>query len=308
VISLASPGYDRAFGTDSEMPYLSGKLRPRGSLIENYSLLSPNPLPNQIAMVSGQRPNAVTSQDCRTYREFPTSAAPDSKGFVDGDGCVYPVLALSVADQIAATGVSWHAYVEDMADDTGKAANCVHPVAGEEDTTQGADPPADYQTPRNPFVYFHSLLDLGSCSSNDVPLDDFGKDLKKESSTPSYSFIAPDTCHSGAVELCADGTDGVKSEDDFLSKLVPKILASEAYGKDGLLIVTFGEEGPTYEGTGDQVGTLVVSNLSTPGGTISGDFDPYSLLRTTEDIFGATPLAAASSASSFAGDLVTSGD
>ena len=27
---------------------------------------------------------------------------------------------------------------------------------------------SDYATRHNPFIYFHSLLDLGGCSSNDV--------------------------------------------------------------------------------------------------------------------------------------------
>ena len=53
-ISLASPGYEAAFGASSQMPYLSGELRPQGLLLTNYSLLDPAPLPNGIAAVSGQ--------------------------------------------------------------------------------------------------------------------------------------------------------------------------------------------------------------------------------------------------------------
>ena len=36
-----------------------------------------------------------------------------------------------------------------------------------------------YAARLNPFVYFHSLLDLGDCATNDVPLTELEKDLKK---------------------------------------------------------------------------------------------------------------------------------
>ncbi|MFN8149887.1 MAG: alkaline phosphatase family protein [Solirubrobacterales bacterium] len=308
VVSVASPGYEEAFGADSKMPYLANKLRPRGTLLENYSLLTDGPLANNLAMVSGQRPNALTEDDCATYKEFPTSAAPDDDGFVDGDGCVYPVLALSIADQVNAVGGSWHAYIGGMVDDRGKDANCVRPGAGEPDATQGQDPASEYQTPHNPFVYFHSLLDLGACASNDVPLDGLSKDLANASATPDYAFIAPGACEAGALEQCGDGTDGVASADDFLADVVPKILASDAFGEDGLLLVVFSEKGPASTDDGLRVGALAVSNLSTPGGTISDDLDPYALLHTTEDVFGVSALAAASDAPSLTDDLVSSGD
>ena len=40
VITLNSPGYDNAFGAQSEMPYLANTLRPQGELLSNYSLLT----------------------------------------------------------------------------------------------------------------------------------------------------------------------------------------------------------------------------------------------------------------------------
>jgi hypothetical protein len=308
VIALASPGYEAAFGEESSMPYLSGKLRPRGQLLENYELLDDEALPNYIGMVSGQRPNELTKTDCPVFKEFPTGTAPDKKGYVAGDGCVYPVQALSVADQVAATGATWHAYVDGMTDpDTGKPANCVHPVAGERDVSQ-ANATDGYQTVRNPFVYFHSLLDVGSCAAGDVPIEQLTKDLHSASKTPKFSFISPTACHAGAVETCADGEDGVQASDDFLAEVVPKILGSAAYKEDGLLIVTFAERGPTFEGDSKQVGGVVVSPLSPPGGTIGTDLGPYDVLRTVEDVAGVSPLAGASSADGFAGDLVGSGD
>ena len=39
VIALDSPGFNNAFGAQSEMPYLANTLRPQGELLSNYTLL-----------------------------------------------------------------------------------------------------------------------------------------------------------------------------------------------------------------------------------------------------------------------------
>ena len=40
VITLDSPGFNHAFGAQSQMPYLANTLRPQGELLSNYSLLT----------------------------------------------------------------------------------------------------------------------------------------------------------------------------------------------------------------------------------------------------------------------------
>jgi hypothetical protein len=187
VISLASPGYEAAFGSASQMPYLSTTLRPQGDLLSGYSLLGSAGLPNALAAVSGQPPNPSTKADCSTYSEF-AGAEIDKRGVVSGSGCVYPVEALTLPDQLGVGRFSWHAYIDGMVDpETGKPANCVSPEA------EALDQPAvgAYAARQNPFVYFHSLLDLGDCTTNDVPLTELSKDLGKATSTANYSYIAP---------------------------------------------------------------------------------------------------------------------
>jgi hypothetical protein len=200
VISLSSPGYEQTFGDDSEMPYLAEKLRPQGELLSEYGLLTENPLPNYIAMVSGQAPNKSTKADCPTFDEFAAGVLPDKYGLVKKPGCVYPVQALTIADQMVSSGNTWHAYMQDMANDFGPA-NCVHPAPGTaEDAIVGG-----YSVVHNPFAFFHSLLDLGACAANDVPFDGLEKDLSKLDSTPAYSFISPNLCNAGVPGECADG-------------------------------------------------------------------------------------------------------
>jgi hypothetical protein len=316
VISLASPGYEQSLGGQSQMPYLSGTLRPQGELLSNYTLLDQASLPNQIAAVSGQPPNAATSAGCPGFEEF-SSAKADSKGVLHGSGCVYPVETFSLADQLTAARLSWRAYVEGMVDATGQPDNCVHPNPGEPSTPAA---PGGYAPSQNPFVYFHSLLDLGDCSANDLPIDQLTADLRKTEKTPSFSFIAPTPCDSGSTGQCAAGAvEGPASADAFLSSWVPKILASPAYKADGLLIVNFATVNPpgpeaTATATTDplRTGALLISPFLTPGATDASPYNPYSLLRSSEDFFGLEPLGLAADAKtkSFAASLrgATAGD
>ncbi len=244
VISLSSPGYEQAFGAQSQMPYLSATLRPQGILLDHFAALDAGALPNGIAAISGQPPNSATKAGCPEYEAFTT--APNSKGLLNGAGCVYPVETQTIADQLTIAQLGWHAYVGGMVDEAGKPADCVHPDPGEPST---AAQPGGYATSQNPFTYFHSLLDLGDCSENDVPLEQLSKDLTKAEKTPSYSFIAPTPCEAGTAAQCAPGgVEGAAAADAFLSTWVPKILASPAYKADGALVVTFSAVNPASPG------------------------------------------------------------
>jgi hypothetical protein len=305
VISLASPGYEQSLGAQSQMPYLSGTLRPKGELLSNYTLLGEAVLPNQIAAISGQPPNSATSAGCSTYAEFSPTTKTDANGVVHGVGCVYSVETLTLGDQLSSSRLTWRAYVDGMADETGAPANCVHPGTGESETATAGG----YAARQNPFVYFHTLLDLGDCSADDLPIDKLTADLRKADKTPNYAFIAPTPCDSGATGQCAPGaTEGPASADAFLASWVPKILASPAYKAGGLLIVNFGAANPPSTEAGAtptdplRTGALLVSPFLTPGSTDGAAYNPYSLLRSTEDLFGLDPLglAAGAKAKSFA--------
>jgi hypothetical protein len=302
VVSFTSPGYEASFGETAQMPYLATQLRPKGQLLSGYTLLDEAALPNGIAAVSGQPPNASTQANCSTYAEFPASAKVDDKGIVAGAGCVYPVETLTIADQLASGQFSWRAYLEGMVDEAGKAANCVHPDADAVD----APAPGAYSAAQNPFVHFHSLLDLGDCATNDVPIEQLPVDLGKTEKTANYSYIAPTPCDAGSPAQCSPGSvEGAAAADAFLAKWVPQILASPAYKEDGLLIVTFGavssvaaEAGSAPPPADDplHVGALLVSRFLSSGSTDPTALDPYSLLRTTEDLFGLDHLGLADGA------------
>jgi hypothetical protein len=309
VISLTSPGYEQSLGAQSQMPYLSTTLRPQGELLSNYTLLGEGALPNGIAAISGQPPNSATSAGCPGYEEF-SSIKANSNGVLAGSGCVYPVETQTIADQLTIERLSWRGYADGMVDPEGKPTDCVHPNPGE---GSGPAQPGGYAASQNPFAYFHSLLDLGDCSENDVPLDQLSKDLAKADKTPSYSFIAPTPCNAGSAGQCPTGApEGAAGADAFLSAWVPKILASPAYKADGVLIVTFSAinppaaDAPAPSGDPLRTGALLLSPFVTPGGTDSGAYNPYSLLRSSEELFALKPLglAAGAKTKSFAAGLL----
>jgi phosphatidylinositol-3-phosphatase len=299
VVSVVSPGYQAAFGKASQMPYLSGTLRSQGTLLSNYSVLDRSITPNGIAAISGQPPNAKTKAECPTFSEFPPTSE-SHKGVVSGEGCVYPVETLTLSDQLPQGGFTSKAYIEGMVSPTtGEAENCVHP--GPEETEEPVL--GGYSARFNPFTHFHSLLDLGACATEDVPITELKEDLKSEATTANYSYVAPDLCSAGVLGQCPEGEpQGAAAADAWLAEVVPLIVESKAFKKDGLLIVTFTgvEPAPPAEGVAQKpepkplkTGALLVSQFAKAGATDPAPYTPYSLLRSSEELFGLSQLAKA---------------
>jgi phosphatidylinositol-3-phosphatase len=303
LISLVSSGYQSAFGTTgSTMPYLNGTLRPKGLLLSNYSVLSEATTPNGIATISGQPPNAATKTDCPTLTEFPPTAKTSEAGILAGEGCVWPVATNTLAGQLSVAAFTWRAYMEGMADPTtGEPANCVYQGPEEEEKVELGG----YSNRLNPFTHFHSLLDVGECAEEDVPITELKKDLKVEKNTPNFSYISPDLCSAGVTGQCPEGAPtGPAAADEWLAEIVPQILESPAYKKDGLLIVTFGglnPPAPVAEGETPppaapnplKTGAVLVSKFITKGSNDAAPYNPYSLLRSSEELFGLTQMAKA---------------
>ena len=300
VIALSTPSFDAAFGQRSVAPYLSQTLARRGTVLAGYRSLGASELPDYLAMVSGQSPNPDTQAGCTTYADFPSGAAPGQDGVVPGLGCVYPNTVLTIGDQVTASGHSWRAYIQDMGSST-----CVAPNSGAVDNAPLPGAGADYDTRHNPFLYFHSLLDLGGCASNDVSLTQLPTDLRSASRAPTYAFIAPEACLDASAQSCPDGgPSGLAGEDAFLRQWVPRILRSAPYRHGGVLIITFAYAPAARQtvqpgGAPIRTGSLVLSSFARHGKRVSRTYDAYSLLRSVEDLLGYPPLAGARSAGSF---------
>ncbi len=187
-IALSTTSYAAAFGAQSAAPYLRS-LEARGTLLSGFESFGASELADNLALVSGQGPNPDTAAGCTTYAEFRHGVNANAKGLVPGSGCVYPETALTIGDQVSASGHVWKAYIADMGKQT-----CAHPNsnAPADAALPGTDP--GYDPTHNPFIYFHSLLDLGDCASDDEDLSRLTSDLADKSKTATFSFIAPSAC------------------------------------------------------------------------------------------------------------------
>ena len=328
VIVLENEPFEVTFGAQSLAPYLAHELPERGALLTNYYAIGHNSLDNYIAMISGQAPNRATQTDCHVFAEFArTQPGLDANGQAIGEGCVYPADVKTLPDQLESAGFTWKGYMEDMgADPAREAAACGHVAVGAVDHTNLAAPNDQYADKHNPFVYFHSIVDdTAHCAAHVVNLDALSRDLSGIATMPNFAFITPNLCHDGHDAPCKNGEPGgLISADAFLRAWVPKILASPAFRKDGLLVVTFDEgtagdaccgEQPLPGGPppgrfgpgGGRTGMVLISPFIAPGTVSAQDYNHYSLLRSIEDLFDLPHLGYAGAAGlrSFGKDVYT---
>jgi hypothetical protein len=254
LIVLSNHGFNAAFGPGSQATYLANTLTHQGELVDNYFAAASGELANEIALVSGQGPTPQTTANCPLYGDLAPGTAT-AQGQLLGSGCVYPRQALTLGDQLAADGRAWKAYVEGIGNGgSTQPKTCRHPALGSADPYSSPSPADPYVTWRDPFVYFHSVIDNASCASGVVGLDQLATDTKNAPSTPSLSYIVPDRCHDGSDEPCAPGQpSGLAAADAFLRTVVPEIEASPAYKTGGLIAITFDQapqSGPAADSSG----------------------------------------------------------
>lgn len=254
LIVLSDQGAPAAFGPSSPAPYLAKTLPQQGELVEDYYAIGGGELANAIALISGQGPAPQTAADCPLYTDI-TPGTVGGEGQVLGSGCVYPRQTLTLADQLTDAGKTWKAYMEGMeASAAGQPASCPHPTLGASDPDSTPAAGSAYVTWRNPFVYFHSLIDTQACAEGVVGLPQLTRDLKSARDTPSFAYIAPGRCDDGTEAPCAPGAPaGLAAAEPFLRKVVPEIEASAAYREGGLLAITFDQapqSGPGADSSG----------------------------------------------------------
>ena len=345
LIMLSDQPYASVFGPASSAPYLAKTLERRGELLVRYYAVAHDELANEIALVSGQGPTPQTEVNCPTYADIaPTTVGADGQQV--GQGCVYPASTQTVGGQLSAKHLTWKAYVEGASAGADSAAGgsavgggCAHPTLGSIDPSvdqtlpvaQDPSGPAADQTPtayealagtayatfRNPFLYFHSVIDSAACAADDASIGQLASDLASPRGAPSLSYIVPSLCDDGNPTPCASGRPaGLASAEGFLRRIVPEILASKSYKHGGLLVITVDQAPssgiyadsssccgqpafpalpapPTLPGGGTarpagggQVGALLLSPYVKPGTTSEETFNHFSLLRTIEDLYG----------------------
>lgn len=299
VVMLQEGGFEETFGKTAESGYLSKELPEQGELLTNYFAVTKGALANEIALLSGQGPTSETAANCPSYGDV-GPGTESAEGQIEGTGCVYPAATKTLPGQLTEADLKWKAYVQGIEDGaaTGQPTACRHPAPGTPDPNPSPTPTDAYATWRNPFVYFHSIVDAPECAEANVGLPQLAADLKlKAEKFPAFTYIAPNEAQ--------------------LELLITQIKESLAYKDGGLIAITSaqapqeGEKpdesgccvdpdfpnlpddggeapptGPVREtGGGGRVGLLLLSPYVEPGTTSETYFNHFSLLVTIEELF-----------------------
>jgi hypothetical protein len=246
--------------TAKRAPYMTRTLRREGAWLANYrTFTKSSSLGQYIAMVSGQFTR------CEANNALPAhchQAVPNLFG------------------QLAASGRTWRDWQESM------PAPCY---------LQDAGTPAqhnEYGAHHNPALYFTGLR--ASCAANSLPMGGTGaKDTGAfdaalvNGAVGDFNLVVPNDCENGH-DAC--GGDPVRHFDGFLSREIPRIESSPAFGRNGVVIVSW-DEGADPPFDPGHVATLVLGPLVRRGVVDRTRHDHYGLERTLAAGFGTKPLA-----------------
>jgi hypothetical protein len=273
------------------MPYLVDTLRPRSAFLDRFFGVSHFSTSGYVGMTSGQY------TPCEQFDIAPSTCHQD----VD-----------NLFHQVTESGASWTEWMESMPEP------CYL-------TNAGSPKELNYYTVKhNPAVYYDNIEGVGGvwsstdrsdlCLDNVIPTGGTGPNdtsaldaALASGDVADFNFIVPNMCEDSHDQCPGRPGPPINQFDDFLAREVPKILASPAFGNDGVLIVTF-DEGTTTTGGfpsndstpckawdtcphpfdgGGNIAFLVISPLADPG-VYHTRASLYSLLRTLEDGFGIT--------------------
>lgn len=185
----------------------------------------------------------------------------------------------------------------------------------------------NYAPKHNPMVYFSdtnggdNLSTSNPLAKNYAPLQQLAFDLA-DNRVADYNWITPDQyneMHSGLTGgfagLTGDASN-IKSGDNTVSRLVPLIMASQAYKDGGVIILWWdesesdGEAGDNQDNFDHTIGEIVISNLAheNEGGLPYAspiNYSHSSDLRTMQEIFH---VKATGGSSPYLGDAANAND
>jgi hypothetical protein len=191
--------------------------------------------------------------------------------------------------QIEAAGLSWKSYQEDIS-----GTNC---PLGET---------KDYVPRHNPMVFFHDVTDDGDrhsqhCIDHVRPYTELAGDLAS-GAMADYNYLTPDLCHD-MHDDCPPTNDGTAQGDAWLSREVPKLMASKAY-QDGAVIMITWDEGEDSMQDGP-IGFIALGKDVKAGYSNTTYYTHSSTLRTMQEIFGLSPFLRAAAKATDLADLFT---
>jgi hypothetical protein len=275
----------------NSMPYLVDTLVPQSAFLNKFYAVTHFSTGNYVGMTSGQY------TPCEQFDKKPAECHQD----ID-----------NIFSQLTEAGASWTAWNESMPEP------CYLTNSGTSKTLNS------YAVKHNPAVYYDNVEGAGGvwsatdrsdlCMDSVLPTGGTGPNdtsaldaALASGDVADFNYIVPNMCEDAHDQCPGSRGNPLNQFDDFLAREIPKILASPAFGSDGVLIVTFDEGTSTTGGSpsntstpckawvtcphpfngGGNIAFLVISPLVDVG--VSHErADLYSMLRTLEDGFGIT--------------------
>ena len=250
-------------------PYLLGTIQPRAAWLTSYYAATHWSQANYVALVTGQ---------------FTRCEQQDG-----GIACHQNVGNLY--HQMDAAGRTWKVWLEagTAKCDTGSGGTC---------TSNTPCPLTGFYTTGNPPILFDDIEGPGGvwspttpsaeCLANDIPagtakagMSTFNADLAT-GRVAGFNMVIPNGCQDGEAN-CKPVNNRYTQFDDFLAAEVPKIEASPAFGRTGVIVVVYDEDeragglaGKNGLGSGGHVVCAIISPLAAPG-SYSHKYYHYSL-------------------------------
>jgi hypothetical protein len=231
---------------NSAAPYINGLANQYG-LASNDTAVGHPSEPNYLALWSGS-----------------------TQGVTD-DGVYNFATGRTLADQIEASGRTWHVAAQNM------PLGCYTGATA----SNGADGPGTYVRKHEPAVSWTSVSGSPTRCGSITDFSHF------DPTVGNFWFIVPNLCND--MHDCSIATG-----DAFLKGFMPKILTSSAFA-NSVVFLTW-DEGTTATGGGGKVATILMSPLGKPAFVSSTSHSHYSLLHTVENAWGLPCLANACSA------------
>jgi hypothetical protein len=231
---------------NSAAPYINGLANQYG-LASSYTAVGHPSEPNYLALWSGS-----------------TQAVTD-------DGVYNFATGSTLADQIEASGRSWHVAAQNV------PLGCYAGATA----SNGPDGTGTYARKHEPAISWTSVSGNPARCAGITDFSHF------DPTVGSFWFIVPNLCND--MHDCSIATG-----DAFLRGFMPKILTSSAFA-NSVVFLTW-DEGTTATGGGGKVATIVISPLGKPAFVSSTSHSHYSLVHTIENAWGLPCLANACSA------------
>jgi hypothetical protein len=311
--------------------------------MENHNLAQPNPTgsPQQIlgnpaapflnSLMTPGDPHAAQSSYAISYHNAGIGVHPSEPNYVWAEaGTDFGVHTdadpsttagnIFTADhftaQLNAAGISWNNYEEDVqlsSSPLKSASGKTGPVNPYYGTTQ-----FNYAVKHNPMAFFPDTW-----TSNVFPLAQFFTDLNADN-LARYSWITPNQFNDAHSALTGgfnyNGTlftgdqASIAQGDNFLAKIVPQIMASNAYQENGVIVIWW-DESEDGDGVDTTIPEIIISPLSKGNAYASSvEMSHSSDLRTWETVFGvpflsnAIPLAETNAAGTGYNNVVSVND